>query len=144
MNDIHLPKMPKTLKWLFALLLFLSVERFCHRQTEGFRLQKIASQLPYRADWATPPASKAIQTLLSQPYRFLGSGGQCYAFVSQDGTAVIKFFKHHHMRPSRLLLPKQKQQRKERLENLFSSFKIANDLLKEETALLFLHLNPGS
>jgi hypothetical protein len=127
-------------RFFVFLIAFVFVERFCHKQTEGFRLSKIASNLPNRPDWATPPPPAEVQEALSQPYRFLGSGGQCYAFVSADGKSVIKFFKHHHMRP--LPFGVQDAVRSKRLEELFASVKIAHDRLKGETGVLFLHLNP--
>lgn len=129
----------KIIKFAVYIALFILVERFCHRQTEGFRMQKIASDLSYREEWATPPPPEEVKALLAQPYRYLGSGGQCYAFASEDGTAVIKFFKHHHMKPLPFSIEKKKRQ--ERLETIFGSFKIAYDRLKEETGMLYLQLN---
>lgn len=126
---------------LFCVCFFL-VERFCHRQTEGFHLHKITADLPFNPELATPPPTEEIKALLSQTYSFLGSGGQSYVFISQDKRAVIKFFKHHHMCP--LPFSIQKEIRKKRLNELFTSFKIAYDFLEEETGLLFLHLNQGN
>lgn len=132
----------RCLKFLLFLFSFISIERFCHHQTEGFQLHKITSNLPFNVAFATAPPAEEIKELLSQPYRFLGSGGQSYAFLSEDKRAVIKFFKHHHMRP--LPLSIQQQSRKNRLKEIFTSFTIAHDFLKEETGLLFLHLNQGT
>lgn len=129
----------KLYKIILFCFLFFAIERFCHRQTEGFRLQKIASQLPYRSEWATPPASSEVKELLDQPYFFLGSGGQCYAFLSEDGQTVLKLFKHHHLRA--LPFGIQKKKRQQKLEELFSSFKIAQEKLQQETGLVYLHLN---
>lgn len=129
----------KLIKIMLIALCAFGVERFCHQQTEGFRIRKIASDLPFRAEWATPSASNEIRTLLKQPYHFLGSGGQCYAFLSEDGSTVIKFFKHHHLRP--LPFSIQAQKRTATLNHTFSSFKIAYDHLREETGILYLHLN---
>jgi len=145
------------LKSILFLAAFIAVERFCHKQTHGFRLQKIQSDLPHDPAWETTPLSveemQNIKKLLSQPYYFLGSGGQCYAFVSQDHQTVLKMFKHHHMRPQSWLdtlpVPKifesfrQKHQkiRMERLNTIFSSCKIAYDRFREGTGLIYMHLN---
>lgn len=147
-------------KWtkLFLLcFIFYSVERFCHKQTEGFRTHKIASDLAFDPKWSIPSLTDNqlidLKTELDQPYYFLGSGGQCYAFISEDKEYVIKFFKHHHMRPNHwadhlpapaFLKPLQKKFldfRLNLLDRIFSSFKLAYDHLKEETALVYLHLN---
>ena len=144
-------------RWLLFLLCFLAVERFCHWQTEGFRLHKVASTLTYRSDWEAAPLpaeeQAQIDKILSQPFHFLGSGGQCYALLSEDGETVMKLFKHHHMRPvswlNKIWLPfflegqRQKivKSRIERLEFIFGSCKLAYDQFKEGTGLLYIHLN---
>lgn len=43
---------------------------------------------------ASPP-SDPIKFVLSQPFYFLGSGNQAYAFLSQDKSTVLKVFKFH-------------------------------------------------
>ncbi|HSX03458.1 MAG TPA: hypothetical protein VLG76_01880 [Rhabdochlamydiaceae bacterium] len=144
-------------KFLIKILLFIvgfiCIERFCHGITEGFRPHKILSDLSFNPEYATEPASDEIKGNLSQPFYFLSSGGQCYAFISEDKQTVLKVFKHHHMRPesylNRIYLPqfleplrcKIIQERKERLQTIFSSFKLAYDRFKEHTGLLYLHLN---
>lgn len=129
-------------KLLLFVALFILTERFCHKQTEGFRLNKIASHLEPRVEWRAEAPSPFVKEQLKQSYRFLGSGGQCYAFLSEDGKSVLKFFKHHHMRPLPFRI--QEVARSARLESFFSSLKIAHDHLHEETGLLFLQLNPGN
>lgn len=66
----------KLIKILLVALCIFGVERFCHQQTEGFRIRKIASNLPFQPEWATPPATEEIKALLKQPYHFMGSGGR--------------------------------------------------------------------
>ncbi len=145
------------MKFLILIFSLIAIERFCHHQTEGFSLHKIASSLPYDSRWEVPSLPKeeqaGIDNILDQPFYFLGSGGQCYAFLSQDRTTVIKFFKHHHMRPvswlNRISLPGFLDQyrlniidsREKRFQQIFGSCKIAYDDLKEETGLIYLHLN---
>lgn len=147
----------RSVYFLLGVALFLLVERFCHMKTEGFQCIKIRSDLTYNEKWEIPPLKEAeleqMRAILSQPFYFLGSGAQCYAFVSKDNQYVIKLFKHHHMRPRRFYdnipLPsflsakrdQLKRQRIEELERVFSSFKISYDRFKERTGLIYIHLN---
>jgi hypothetical protein len=148
-------------KFLFlplALLLFLGVKNFCHKSTDGFQILKIISSLPAMTEWDTPSASKEeLDTLhhhFLQPFDFLGSGGQCYAFLSRDGKTVLKLFKMHHLHQfpwlyhfclpgifDRLRIQFLLGQ-KQKLERTFKSSLIAFRELKEETGLLYLNLNP--
>lgn len=132
----------------------VGIERFCYVQTAGFRLGKIHSDFVYQ------PASVGSQEkpdVLSQPFTFLGSGVQCYAFLSEDRTTVLKVFKHYHNMPitsfwKEVPLPPLFQRwrahilerRRARLHSIFSSCELAYREYKEETGLLFLHLNPTS
>ena len=86
-------------------------------------------------------------------FTYLGSGARCYVFISEDRSAVIKFFKHHHMRPRHIIhkIPLTKGLEKKRakvigipekmLFALFTSCKLANEHLKEESGLIGVHLN---
>lgn len=129
---------------IFAALFFL-VERFCRLQTDGFSIAKIVPHSPLQQDTTSP--NPEVLKALSQPYYFLGSGVQCYAFLSEDKKTVLKFFKHYHLFPSNNVLKnipfpyKQKltQMREERLHKIFKSCQIAFDNLQEETGLLFIH-----
>jgi hypothetical protein len=113
-----------------------------------------------------------LDQALNQPFYFLGMGSECFTFLSQDKKTVIKFFKLDQMRfvyfkrawakedhsalavnshwlntlplPS-FLDPYRKRVvgiRQFRIENTFNSCKIAWDYLREETGLVYLHLNP--
>ena len=148
----------KVLLVAVAVFVFWRIERFCHKKTDGFQIVKIYSHLPASPQWATPPPiaqdMQDLQDIFSQPFFFLDSGGQCYAFISQDGKLVLKLFKMHHIRQYSLLhkipLPgvfnywKNQflllQERK--LNRIFSSSQIAYTKLKKETGLLYLNLNP--
>jgi hypothetical protein len=115
---------------LFALAFYKLGERFCEEKTAGFTISKISFSLPYDARWETtlPEFSSG---LLDQKYTFLGSGGQSFAFVSEDGKNVLKFLKY----PFRLSTKK-----KERLERDYKSYQLAFEELKEESGLIYLHL----
>ncbi len=146
-------------KELFKLVLFvvcfLAVERFCHKQTHGFRISKILSTASHGS--ADHPLSlleqKNVKEILGQRFYFLDSGGQCYAFISEDKKSVLKVFKQHHLRmpawlqaiplPSSLGSKRdallQDLEKKESL--LFESTKIAFEELRQESGLIYLHLN---
>lgn len=146
-----------TLKTIVFLTLFITVERFCHHKTVGFRVHKIESHFPYDERYAvnapTDEQKEEVQKILSQRFTFLGDGGQGYSFLSEDGEYVLKFFKLHHMRVPTLFtkLPlfgplKKAQQdfityREKNHEKIFGSCRIAYEKLKEETGLVYLHLN---
>ena len=143
-------------KYLFLILFTLSalfLPRFCEKQTAGFTLLRIHSDLKDHPEWNTSPLSANAQKLLAQKFTYLGSGGQCYAFVSEDGTTVLKFFKHYRRKlhplfaylplPASLEPLRQRQllKRVRKLHRDFNSYKLAFEELREETALLFVHLN---
>lgn len=150
--------MKKFLNLLGILLIFFAVQQFCRSQTEGFSLSKIHSDYPASPQWeieCPQEKLKQAQQILNQPYYYLGSGVQCYAFESEDKQYVLKLFKHYHMWPDNGLLrilpvppflkqwcQKVVQKREERMQHLFQSAKIAFESLEEQTGTLFVHLNP--
>ena len=170
---------------LFFLKLFVGIgcliglQQLIELKTLGFCLQKIQTDdLPAQPQWAAAPLSNEeehrIQALLSQPYHLIGVGSECFAFMSEDTQAVIKFFKLDQMRPvyfnkglfvedysafagtisnhplTQLILPAPFHHwlrrllgiREFRIQRTFNSIKLAYDELKQETGLLYLHLNP--
>lgn len=138
-----------------GLSIFL-VKQFCREVTGGFRITKICSNLPYSSAWETSPLSKEeakeVDHILDQEFTYLGKGAQCYAFVSRDNKFVLKFFKIPYVPPSfvkEISLPSflhtwldEKTWKKQRvLEQEFTSYKIAYEKLREETGLVYIHLN---
>lgn len=167
------------LKFFLCIGVFIGLQQLIELKTHGFCLQRIlADDLPFQPQWQTPVLSleehSEVDRLLSQPYRMIGAGSECFAFVSEDGTAVIKFFKLDHTRPvyfhrgilledhsesastlsnhplTQLSLPSPMDGwlkrflgiREFRIQRTFSSIKLAYDALREETGLIYLHLNP--
>lgn len=130
---------------------------FCNAKTDGFSLVRIHSELPYENKWESPPLSaeqtKELETALSQPFHYLACGGQCFAFVSEDEHYVIKFFKHRIRKPYSYFYYSSLPQildgiRKRKLAKAhfklsrdFNSYKMAYENLREETGLLYIHLN---
>jgi len=141
--------------FLIVLGLFLGLQQLIELRTHGFCLQKIfADDIPNSEVWTTPPPSADVLERLDQPYTFLGSGSECFAFRSADGKSVIKFFKLDVMRPVYLLRglflenysgsPMQRilNMRAFRIQRTFNSLRLSYEHLKEETGLLYLHLTP--
>ncbi|MCB1117293.1 MAG: hypothetical protein KDK50_01785 [Chlamydiia bacterium] len=136
---------------------FLAIERLCHKATDGFALNRIAYPLDVEVVENKKPLSVehqfALNVLRSEKFYYLGSGAQVYAFCTKDKQYVLKLFKFHHMRipPLVNMLPLTKGLEKIRnekidfkkniIEDIFNSFTIAYNHLKEETALLLVHLN---
>lgn len=128
-----------------------------NRFTDGFSIRQITSTVPANPRFETAPLSSEetskLQALFSQPFRYLGKGCQFYAFESADGKYVVKFFKHKHLRSFAWLrslpLPERLKQKAEgviakreaRIDNLFTSCKLAYEVLPKETGLVFIHLN---
>ncbi len=145
------------LKTFLAVFLFLTISHFCHQQTDGFQLVKVVSHLPPAEEWETASCpildEEKLKIILSQPFSYLASGGQCYAFISEDKSLVLKLFKMHHLRQYpllyRLRFPgmldtwriKFLHFQKQKLQRVFSSSHLAYTKLKDETGLLHLKLN---
>ncbi|MCB1071683.1 MAG: hypothetical protein KDK96_01125 [Chlamydiia bacterium] len=141
-----------------ALALFLCTLTYftCIKRTKGFCYTKIHSRYAYDHRWDFGPPSKSQEALLDhiteQPFTLLGSGKECYAFVSSDGKIVVKFFKQKHMRTQYVLNYLPLSTRTQTLRNvmlnrhrakrnaLYQSYQIAYERLPEETGVLYLHL----
>ncbi len=154
---MRLKKIFSLLAKVFVLsIVFTSIYFFCDTQTKGFRPYLILSNLPNDPRWEVPPLSpeeqRKIDTLLDQPFSFLGSGGWCYAFLGQDQKTVLKFYKHTHLCLSEILkdfsfqklllksppLPKDSPY----FQNFpFSSCMLLYHAAKKRTGLLYVHLN---
>ncbi|MBI2743400.1 MAG: hypothetical protein HYX48_05730 [Chlamydiales bacterium] len=141
-------------KTLIVYLLFfaslLPLYRFCMRETAGFSISKISFALPENVDGP----SEFDREILNQPFHFLGSGGQCFAFVSKDEKYVIKLLSRG-VAPTFLLdlpLPafvkRAVAKRADYVESKWQrdqcSYQLALSELKEESGLLAVHLSHTS
>ncbi|MCI0382112.1 MAG: hypothetical protein L0207_03555 [Chlamydiae bacterium] len=121
--------------------------RFAEIKTEGFTILAISSHRPHDPKWETRPLQidekEELEYALSQPYNYFGCGGQAYIFFSEDQKYVIKFFKQRLFSPSFLDRFRKRKiwQREDKLFRDYSSYKTAFEELKEETAVIFVHLN---
>lgn len=145
---------------LFKICLGTSLSIFSYHfflnKTDGFSILAISSKRPFDEKFSTKKLSLEEETILqkalSQPYYYYGCGGQAFAFFSADGAYVIKFFKQRLFRPPCILnalpLPKflhryrQKRnwKRRDKLERDFFSYKVAFELLQEQTGVIYAHL----
>jgi hypothetical protein len=146
--------MRKVVIFLFIALAFHFTSRFCREKTDGFSVALIHSGLTFNPAWETPPASCELDPIFSQKFHYLGCGGQSFAFVSDDGLYVIKFFKFRLFRqPYHFFLTRPQRGAFEvsRLRKLhrtlfklrrdFTSYKVAYEDLQHESGLIYLHLN---
>lgn len=148
----------KILKWIVSpLLIAFVLARLYYALTDDFRLNNITFPLPYEESWniptPIPEEEKKLEEILSQPFHYLGKGAQSYVFSSQDGQYVLKFFKFKHLRPSIFVdaLPsigflktykdKQNARKQRKLFGVFESYKLAYDVDKNESGLIFIQLN---
>jgi hypothetical protein len=124
---------------------------FYYKLTDGFNMKQISAPLPpdlfYKTE-LTPDMRLELQAALSQPFRYMGKGCQFYAFESQDGRFVLKFFKKKHLASPRYfnslpawLIREKVKQRKDRVRQLFNSCRLAYEDFKEESGLLYIHLD---
>lgn len=133
------------------LIAFNTLEHLCHQQTKGFFLQRIQFQeQPSQASVPDP----ATLSALNQPFHYLNHGNQCFAFASEDGKYILKFFKY--ITPALPLwvakiplLNRFKAFRQTRIDKIlwkrsrdFQGYQIAFDHFRSETGLLDIHLHP--
>jgi hypothetical protein len=120
---------------------------FNQSKSYTFSVERITSKLPYNAEWAIPQLPQdELKPILGQNYRYLASGTQSYAFLSDDGRYVIKFFRMKHLVPSLsdYLKPGRVEKRQDNLQSIFKAYKQAYDDLKTESGLVYIHLNKTS
>jgi hypothetical protein len=136
--------MHKIYKLTLAALLFWGAERLCHHCTDGFAVSKITSNQPFQTQ--SEEMSPEVAKIFSQKFSYLTKGGQCYVFASEDGKYVLKFFKHQHLRAPAFysylpFLHERLHKKRRALEKVFASCRIADEEFKEETGLVYLHLD---
>ncbi len=83
------------MRWSQALVLFFlvllsaGVGKAWHGVRDGFRLDRCNSLKALSGFHASTP-SPEVARALTQPFRYLAAGRQCYAFESADGQYVLK------------------------------------------------------
>jgi hypothetical protein len=129
----------------------LFVGKLWHYSKDGFSIRRV--QLDFFETRKTDPLDPQLKGVLSQTYSYLARGRQSYAFVSEDGQYVIKLPRSDSyslpfwLRSCSFSFLNQRRKldsiaKKKRLHSFMNSFCLAYRELKEETALLYLHLSP--
>jgi hypothetical protein len=141
--------------FLFFFSLFVGIDRFIHRKSLRFSLSKIASA--HETFQQENPLilnveeKKELDQLFSRNFTFFGKSNHAYLFLSEDHKYVIKFLKRNTIAPKSWLsyfplsfnpyyqdfCQKQEEQKK-----VFSAYNNAFMEFKEETGLVYMHLNP--
>ncbi|MDX8430735.1 MAG: hypothetical protein SNF33_02880 [Candidatus Algichlamydia australiensis] len=145
------------LKKILYIGLFALFTTGCAKK-EGFAVRKITSSHAPNEKWETEAISgdqlEELKTLFDEPFYYLAKGCQSYAFVSADGKTVLKFFRQRrlgrHTWQNALPLPhslmkgyaKKFEEGLAQREKEFSGYKEAFENLRDETGLVYLHLNP--
>lgn len=106
-------------------------------------------------EWELPPLPQAeqeeVERILSQKFTYLARGSQAFAFISEDGKYILKLFKQHKWHPKNLFgyVPlsfnpyfKDYLNRQKKQQAVLSSCKTALLHVKEDTGVLYGHLNP--
>lgn len=148
-------------RWLIGLAILLVVIftlKFAYEEaTADFSLKNISHDLPFEAAWEVPSPSPEqliwLKQILNQPYNWLGQGHQVFAFSSEDQKYVLKIFKFKRLKPSwetdffagvPYLGPYYahlNDKRLRRIQKLFRGHKLAYLNDKENTGMLFMHLD---
>ncbi len=145
--------------WCIVLLIIISfgMLKFYEEFTGHFNLTNISYDLPYNQAMDIPPLStteqQKVEQILSQPFSWLDHGHQIYAFASQDQKYVLKIFKFKRLKPAwtdqwfseipgfanYYELAQNKRER--RFQKLFKGYRLAYTKDRENTGLLYVHLN---
>lgn len=159
-RSMQLPKKRLFFRYAINLCLigiaFWGGARLYFELTDGFSIANIRSNGTDDVYVQLPALNQEerlrIEAIFKQPFRYFGKGCQSYAFVSNDGHYVLKFlkYKHFHRDPwvrwLTFIPPVEQYQRhkmaqkKEKLEKLLGSWKIAYEQMPQETGVIYVHL----
>lgn len=146
--------------FIVTTLVLFGGARLYYRLTDDFRLANITYKMPHHQEWEIKQPSaedqKKIDSILDQKFHYIGKGAQSYAFVSDDGEYVLKFFKFKHLRPNWIVnslpnIPPFSQYRDQlsirkhrKLYGVFTGYHLGYTEDRDKTALLYIHLNTGN
>lgn len=141
----------------FFAIIFYGIGRIYFQLTDGFSIHLIVSNLNPDERWNTHPLTEyeyqKLSSILDQEFHYLGKGCQSYAFGSEDGKYVLKFFKYKKFLPKPYLkyftcIPsvnrvyqKKALQKQQLLDEIFTSWMISYEHLSEESGVAYIHLN---
>ncbi len=141
-------------KTILIVLFFIGIITFAKGWqliTDGFRLDKIRTELIEKSDQNI--SDKVILSVIDQKFHYLSKGSQTYVFESEDQNYVLKFirYKRYEMpfwveyldffKKGKELKRKKLSHKDRLLTNSLLSYQFAKDYLKDETGVLYVHLN---
>ncbi|MFI5344479.1 MAG: hypothetical protein ACHQUC_09690 [Chlamydiales bacterium] len=142
-----------------GFILLLSALFVYDTYINDLRTSNMVEELPYKPEWDVPSLAEnekmALDKILSQPFTYVGEGGQSYVFASHDQHYVLKLFKYKRFRPAWYIylvpdLPlfasirdHHVTSRARKLTTVFTGHKIAYTYNKQNSGLLFVQLNPS-
>lgn len=137
--------------------MIFGLARVYYKVTDDFRISNMTYEMAHNLDWEIPEISSVekddLNKILDQKFHYLGKGAQSYVFTSDDGLYVLKFFKFKHLKPSPFLnsLPmippfanyvtKEVKRKDRKLKGVFSAYRLAYEIHKQGSGLVFIHLN---
>lgn len=134
--------------FLFLILLSAGAGEGLYYLKDGFSPRRIQS-LGYAVgeDWG-----EEARGALEQTYRYIGRGRQCFAFASADGKYVLKFPRTDIYKtpfwaralPVKSYRAALEKEHRAREEFILNSFRISFQDLKNQTALLAVHLGKSN
>jgi len=141
-------------KILFLLSLFAISIKVWVNFNCSFRSDKMNPNQFFKNHWDVAINDEVfLDKILDQNYRFLNKGRQSFVFVSDDDKYVIKFFRFHRYRVStfnkvisvfsigRKYTNILQRELNELYQENMNSYKLAYENLKEETGVIYVHLN---
>ncbi len=157
---MYLQRFPKAYRILALIILFMIIRVCYYWASDGFNVQKIENTFPIEEAWNVPPPNnqelKSLHTICSQKFIYLGKGSQAYAFLSEDGSYVLKLFKCYHLKPAVWLekIPlfgkldeirnAALAKRRRKIDTSLKSYKIVSEMLQEECGLIYLQILPST
>jgi hypothetical protein len=132
-------------EFLFIILAVVGICRFCHRETDGFRISKIRNNT-FEIEESPLQYELSQKELFAQPFTYLARGKESFVFLSHDKKVVLKLLNNHYNRRLRVLqfFPWQKEKRAylhKKKQSVYQSYLLSFAQLKKETGLLYLHLH---
>ena len=138
---------------MLAWSLFIGIDRFVHYESSNRSPGRITTSYA-SPKWEIPSDliedPKLIDHILSQKFTYFNKGSQSYVYLSEDKKYVLKFLKQDKLHPRTWLayIPfsfNPHYQRslflKKKLISTFNAIKTAFTDFKDETGLLYVHLN---
>ncbi|MGK5594336.1 MAG: hypothetical protein ACSNEK_03140 [Parachlamydiaceae bacterium] len=137
------------------VLIFKGIHSIYHF-TNDFKVAYITTHLAYHPEWdiSGQPTIHELRPLLARPFKYLGKGGQAYAFESDDGQYVLKFVRFKFLQPRLKLqliswIPfledwdiNERERRLRKVHDFYLGYKKAFEVNHLNSGLIYLHFNP--